>query len=1098
MNNSLQGAPAGMSDGVERFPSLSSLRAAHGRLLKRQFEAGETAELLDEVEAFIEQGRATGALLDVEDDRWASQGLLDYWVAVLYRAEREPPDATLADFEPMLAPELDDAACPYVGLDAFGEADSQIFFGRQPILDELVAWLQVVREKGRLLALVGPSGSGKSSLVLAGLLAALKQGVVPGSEGWRYCRPIVPGSNPLANLARLFVPDGTEAAAWIQRQAARFEEDSSHLAHLVGKDGDRPAVLVIDQFEELFTLCNDTRVRQAFTDNLLGLIQAPATRHLVILTMRIDFEPRVAALPIFQEYFERGLVRVPPLSAAELREAIVKPAEAVGLKFESGVVEALLGDILGEPTALPLLQFTLLKLWEARERNRVTWEAYRQLGGGRQALANVADRFYEDLIPEDQVVARYILLRMVRPSEGLEVTSSRIRRKALYQAGPAAHLVDRVLGRLLDQRLVRLTEGETPDDDQVEVAHEALVRNWPRLVAWLEEERVAMTTRRRLEARATEWVRLGRSSAGLLDEVQLWEAEQWLDSPDAERLGYSEDLPALVEASRAAIEQERQEQEAARQREVEQAQALARAEGERAQQEALSARRLRRVVAALAFVIVVALVLAGLFYAALRAAQSNAAEAVAAQGTAVRALDAAATRQKVAEDAVRAYLAELESRQQATPSATPEPDTDGDGLLDAEEQRLGTDPANPDTDGDGLDDGEELSIGTLPTEADTDRDGLSDGEEIIWSTNPLNRDTDGDGLDDGEEVQSDTSPTNPDTDGDGLPDKTDPDPGRLPTPTSTPTATATAGANAAATATAQVEAAAQAWALAGELVSVRATGTAVAIEPWSGEGEVQMTIDMFDEYVPSLSPDQGTLLLQSNRTGSWQIFAAPWDEEWQQLTPQGSSSYQPRFSPDGRRIAFSSNMDGDREIYTMAADGSDLQQVTVDGGDDTYPSYSGDGQWIVFMSDRSGSWGVYATRPDGSEEHVVFDTPADETFPFVSPDGQQVAFQSDEEKNWEIYTVSMDGGEPLRLTFGPDRDANPVYTPDGQRIVFETRRDGNYEIYVMNLDGSEQRNVTNAPESNEQVPSVSPDGQWVIYQSKRAGSWDVYRAPLPR
>ncbi len=1025
MNDTPQGTPAGAPDGLERFPSLSALRAAHGRLLKRQFEIGETDELLAEVEGFIEQGRATGALLDAEDDRWASQGLLDYWVAVLYRADREPPDATLADFDPLLAPELDDAACPYVGLDAFGEADHQVFYGRGLILEELVARLQEGQAGGRLLAVVGPSGSGKSSLVLGGLLPALKEGAVPGSEGWRYCRSIVPGSAPLANLARLFVPDGAEAAVWIQRQAARFQEDTGHLARLAGTEEGRPAVLLVDQFEEIFTLCNDAQVRQAFTDNLLGLLQARGAAHVVVLTMRSDFEPHVAALPAFHEVFERALVRVPPLSASELREAIVKPAESVGLKFEQGVVDALLEDILGEPTALPLLQFTLLKLWEERERNRVTWEAYRHLGGGRQALANVADEFYEGLIPEDQVVVRYILLRMVRPSEGLEVTSSRIRRRALYRAGPAPYLVDRVLDRLLEARLVRLTEGETPDDDQVEVAHEALVRNWPRLVAWLEEERVAMTTRRRLEARAAEWERLGRSGAGLLDEVQLWEAEQWLASADAERLGYAEALPALVQASRAALDQARQEREAARQREVAQAQALAEAERRRAEQEARSARRLRWLVGGLALCIIVALILAAAAFLAQQTANANAAEAATKQSLADANAAEAATKQSLADaNAATAIQAQGIAQAAATDAAAKQAvAVDALATLDVQlKNQLEAAPAPTAT--------------PSPTATPAGAESATPGPSLT--------------------------------------------PTLAPSPTENREATSTAVA------------------LATQRASVQATQTAVAIQPLGGEGLVQMTHDPTDEYCAALSPDQRTLLVQSNRTGPWHIWATdPEGNNWRQLTTKGTANFQARFAPDGRQIIFASDMSGDRELYTMAPDGSALQQLTFAAGADSYPSYSGDGAWIVFMSEREGTWGVYTMRPDGSELRVVIDTTADETFPFVSPDGKQIVFQSDAPRNWEIYTISMDGGQPARLTSDPARDANPVFTPDGKRIVFETSRDGDYEIYVMNADGSNPRNLTNAPKTREQIPAVSPDGRWMLFQSTLNGNWDIFRIPLP-
>ncbi|MBD0346160.1 MAG: NACHT domain-containing protein, partial [Coleofasciculus sp. Co-bin14] len=316
---------------------------------------------------------------------------------------------------------------------------------------------------------------------------------------------------------------------WLQQQVESYQGDPSHLTKLSNEFGNRPSVLVVDQFEEAFTLCRDDSVRQAFIDNLISLIQSPGVRHTVILTMRTDFESQVARVPVFKDLFEQAQVRVTALDASELREAIEKPAELVGLKFEEGLVEALLQDVLGEPAALPLLQFTLLKLWDNRERNRVTWETYKRLGGGRQALARSADEFYEQLIPEEQVTVKRLLLRMVRPTEGLEVTSNRIQRKTLYQAGEARDRVDRVLDKLIQSRLVRLTEGDTPDDAQVEVAHEALVRNWPRLVNWLEDERVNLRRRWRLAAAVEDWQARGRDKSVLLRGSLLAEAQRYKD-----------------------------------------------------------------------------------------------------------------------------------------------------------------------------------------------------------------------------------------------------------------------------------------------------------------------------------------------------------------------------------------------------------------------------------------------------------------------------------------------------------------------------------------------------------------------------------------
>jgi energy-coupling factor transporter ATP-binding protein EcfA2 len=532
--------PEGKQDAIS-FPSLSSLRSAHSELLRHHRESSSTPELLTEIEEFIYRGRATGALLDTDEDRWASQSLLDYWSAILYRAGREPPDATLAEFDPTLAPELDDARCPYLGLEAFREEKSNLFYGRQRLLEKLVNHLK----ENRLLAVVGSSGSGKSSVVLGGLLPSLKVGALPGSENWQYYSPMVSGVNPLENLARLTQPRDVNATEWLQQQVESFQKNPNHLTKLSNEFGNRPCVLVVDQFEEAFTLCRDDSVRQAFINNLIGLIQLPGLRHTVILTMRTDFESQVARVPVLKDLFEQAQVRVTALDASELREAIEKPAELVGLKFEEGLVEALLQDVLGEPAALPLLQFTLLKLWDNRERNRVTWETYKRLGGGRQALARSADAFYEQLIPEEQVTVKRILLRMVRPTEGLEVTSNRIQRKTLYQAGEARDRVDRVLDKLIQARLIRLTEGDTPDDAQVEVAHEALVRNWPRLVEWLEDERVNLRRRWRLAVAAEDWQARGRDKSALLRGSVLAEAQRY------------EDLNALeVEFIQRSVEEE--------------------------------------------------------------------------------------------------------------------------------------------------------------------------------------------------------------------------------------------------------------------------------------------------------------------------------------------------------------------------------------------------------------------------------------------------------------------------------------------------------------------------------------------------------------
>src|SRR5688572_12765639 len=177
--------PTLVDDSV-RFPSLASLRVAHAELLKEFRSVGSTAEMKAKIESFIRRGKATGALLDADSDRWAAQSQLDYWATQLYRPDYEPPDASLDEFDPQLAPELKDELCPYVGLDTFRELNHSVFFGRVQLVNELIRKLKDVR----LLAVLGSSGSGKSSVVRAGLIPALKNGALAGSVEWNYFPPM--------------------------------------------------------------------------------------------------------------------------------------------------------------------------------------------------------------------------------------------------------------------------------------------------------------------------------------------------------------------------------------------------------------------------------------------------------------------------------------------------------------------------------------------------------------------------------------------------------------------------------------------------------------------------------------------------------------------------------------------------------------------------------------------------------------------------------------------------------------------------------------------------------------------------------------------
>ncbi|MEL7039281.1 MAG: hypothetical protein AAFO04_27265 [Cyanobacteria bacterium J06592_8] len=545
-----------------RFLSFTELRKKHNELRQHQ-PSDYTPQFITEVDEFLRRGQATGSILDDEDDRWATQSLLDYWASILYREGHKPPNTTLIDFDPSQAPKLPDDSCPYLGLEAFHEKNHHLFYGRQRLLNKMLNHLR----NHHFLAVIGSSGSGKSSTVRGGLIPSLKSGQLTGSETWQYYPPMVPGSHPLKYLACTLysTPYSTsqtrepEMDAWVTQQIEGFQGDSNYLLNLLNQHSSQPGVLVIDQFEETFTLCSDAQIRQAFIENLLTVIQSPENRHFLIVTMRTDFESRVAQYSELQQAFENGEIRVTPMDVGELREAIEKPAKSVGLKFEAGLVDELLNDVLGEPAALPLLQFTLWKLWENRQRNRVTLETYKRLGGGRLTLSNAADEFYDALIPEDQIATQRILLKMVKPTEdltqlakGLEFTSSRISRQLLYQDGEAKDRIDRVLNKLIEARLVRLMEGEQSDDAQVEVAHEALVRNWPRFVGWLDDERTIVRNRLQLKSTAEQWQEWDH------DPSVLWRGALLQDARNYQNL--SEVEQEFVEQSLKAEREEREKE----------------------------------------------------------------------------------------------------------------------------------------------------------------------------------------------------------------------------------------------------------------------------------------------------------------------------------------------------------------------------------------------------------------------------------------------------------------------------------------------------------------------------------------------------------
>jgi len=478
-----------------------------------------------------------------------------------------------------------DVPCPYKGLVAFEPHDSEIFFGREALVEDLVARVN----QASFLAVVGPSGSGKSSLVRAGLVPQLGRRGAPSVI-------VSPGEHPLRELA-LGVYDILDQSPDALRE--RLAADPRALATEFGHAG---LVVVVDQFEEVFTLCRDEDERAAFISALLAAAEDGDAR--VIITLRADFYGHCARHRELAAMLEEHQALIAPMSEEELRRTIEGPAQEAGLVLEPGLVEGILRDIVGQPGALPLLSHSLLETWKRRSGRMLTLIGYLHAGGVHGAIAKTAETVFNDrLTAQQQALARNAFLRLTELGEGTEDTRRRANVGELVPRRGQEDEVDEVLHILAEARLVTLHE------DTVEVAHEALIRNWPTLRAWLDEDREGRLVHRRLTEATQEWQALGRDPGALYRGARLAGASDWAELNDAELNEFEREFLA---ASRSA---EVGELEATRRRN----------------------RRLRTVVVALAVILAAALV-AGALAVVQRQNAREAATAAVAQRLGAQAL----------------------------------------------------------------------------------------------------------------------------------------------------------------------------------------------------------------------------------------------------------------------------------------------------------------------------------------------------------------------------------------------------------------------------------------------------------------------------
>ena len=514
-------------------------------------------------------------------DRYGDAAVLlaDYRRAL--RSAWPPPLGSLPDTETELAEPVN----PYKGLNAFGEADAEDFFGRETLVQQLLARLGEGGELARFLAIVGPSGSGKSSVVRAGLLPALRRGGLVDSERW-FIVEFRPGAHPFealeAALQRVAVssPKGLFSASGHGDRSLAHAISQALPREPAGSGGEQvEVVLVIDQFEEVFTLVEAEAERARFLNNLVAVVLEEGSRIRVVITLRADFIDRPLRYVDFGELVQQRSELVLPLTPEETERAVTGPARRAGLEVEAGLTAAIVRDVSDQPGALPLLQYALTELFEEREGRTLTQAAYRAIGGVLGSLGRRAEAVYARLAAAEQAAAQHLFLRLVTLGEGIEDTRRRVLRAELQQltvtSGPRrdenglpssrADGLAPVIEVFGLHRLLSFDRDPLTREPTLEVAHEALLREWPRLRTWLDENRAAVRMQRRLAAGAAEWQGAGGESSFLLTGAQLEQFEGWAE---ASQVALTPVERTFLEASIAGREQQQADELSRHRREL--------------------------------------------------------------------------------------------------------------------------------------------------------------------------------------------------------------------------------------------------------------------------------------------------------------------------------------------------------------------------------------------------------------------------------------------------------------------------------------------------------------------------------------------------
>jgi WD40 repeat protein/DNA-binding SARP family transcriptional activator len=539
----------------------------------------------------IGRGRAPDLAQDVRELVRLARRLLPDEASFAELAQRmeDAADAPSADalaracrtaLEPtaIAAPRRSEDRNPYKGLRPFTEADARDFFGRERLISRLVTRLGEAGPGTRFLAVVGPSGSGKSSALRAGLVPAIRDGAVAGLEDPSVAE-MFPGEHPIDELEAALVRIAVHP---VPRLRERLESGSRGLLEVIDlvAPGETEVVLVVDQFEEVFTLTSDERERELFLESLRVAAADPESRLRVIVTLRADFYDRPLIYPRFGELLAERTEAVPPLTPDELERAIRGPAERMGVRPEPGLVAEMIADVAHQPGALPLLQYALTELFEHRDEDLLTLGAYEEAGGIVGALSARADRIYESTEPGGRRATKQVFLRLVALGEGRQDTRRRVPQSELDALDVDPEAIARAVNTFARHRLLTFDREPSTREPTVEIAHEALLSAWERLRTWIDDAREDLRLERGLARAATEWRGSGGDPSFLLRGARLEQLTSWAATTDL-AIGRSE--RAYLKATIDQRDREQEEEEHRRERE--------------ARLERRSARRLRGLVA---------------------------------------------------------------------------------------------------------------------------------------------------------------------------------------------------------------------------------------------------------------------------------------------------------------------------------------------------------------------------------------------------------------------------------------------------------------------------------------------------------------------